>query len=768
MVHLYPRILWAPRPLLACIGILFSLLLNTPLCAQVQIRDNHFIVLFQQRSFDLQDYTDAIRQEKTAAQVAQIVQQMEQAVQQDQADFVTAIQTMGGQVLHQYWIINGASIQLPPGKLAAAQALAGVSQVLDDHLHPAHLGTATNAAHHNSDAANLKLDLQGRFLLGQDIGVAVLDTGIDVDMDFSGRPHAAFYPGGNPLNNTAGGLQGSHIQAAVSVTAWPADDFDGHGSFVAGCVAANKWNSLSSVDNGVTRDVDLVSVRIADGNGFATDAGIIAAWQWVASNKVLYKIGVANNSFSGSPFLSDPVQQVLDRVARISDILICVSAGNLGSDTGVSQSAFNGLAVGSVNKNSLNKSSFSAVGPLFGSSRTYPDITAVGASIVSVAIDNEANAVSASGTSFASPIVAGTAALLRQANPNMDASMVMAVLLNTTNVTNTNRNRYGLGILRADDAADQALAETVVQGEVRTDNLVAEFPLQIDATGVHSVTAVWMRNPDLAMAIPNLDLQVFNPSGGLVGSDGNLLNAYEKVRFNATSTGLYNIKVTWANAPGTPPVGGDRVAFALAGSKSQAAPLLNALPSTNIPAFSAEELMLTGQHLASVTSLTLGGVEAEFHILDDNEIRFLPPLQPFGSTNLVVSSSQGSDSLALQVIGNLPPVLTGPSEVTRSLIGGQAEFNIYADTNWTSMILVSTLNQPSVLPGVYDLGIGNNFAELVQVITLQHGLDGVANITFPTPLTLPAITIYCQAISIDLASPSLPFPATNVLEVQIK
>ena len=125
-----------------------------------------------------------------------------------------------------------------------------------------------------------------------------------------------------------------------------------------------------------------------------------------------------------------------------------------------------------------------------------------------------------------------------------------------------------------------------------------------------------------------------------------------------------------------------------------------------------------------------------------------------------------SNALGLNINGMSPPQLTGPGIVVRDP-KAQQSYGIHAGKSWRSLLLVSDNNKPSVLPGVYNLGIGNSFRTLVPVVFLNHGLNGTANLQVVFPPSLPTVTVYLQALSVDPAKPTLPFPATNVLKVSI-
>ena len=723
-----------------------------------------YIVQFEKRSFDLSGFRAAVRRRATQDEMRKLVTGLALAVRRDQTPFATRLRRMGGRVVQQWWIINGCSIEIRASAIEAVRALPNVARIeLDEVRHP-RLADATNMAHHASDQANKMKTRSGAWITGTGVSVAVLDTGADAVSGATMRPHLGHYPGGDSRNNKNGGIMGSLLMDALKVPQVTSpEDATGHGTRVTGCVGANKWNSLTGVDNGIAPGAGIVSINIANSAGVSLDSWIISGWQLVAANRVKHNIGVGNNSFSGSPNLSNSSQVALDATALNADILICVSAGNSGANTTESQHAYNGLAVGSVEKIYLSKSTYSATGPLDNSKRTYPDIMAVGSSITTMLRDNEASMITVSGTSYAAPLVAGAAALIRQARPALSASEVKALLLDTTLFRNSVRNEYGLGFMKADAAVTAALNGEVVSGTVATNRRVANFEFKTTTASMKSITVTWMRKLPFAPP-PNLDLRIYDSSNRLIAKDLNPENSYENVLFMTSATTTYRAEITWVNLPAT----SSSIEFAIAGVTDHAAPrLTKSLPSA-VTSFEPGVVDLQGDALATVTSLIVGGTKVPFSVMDDTTIRFtVPNLMPIGATTIRVTNPTGtSNSITLAITGQSKPLLRGDPYVLRT--GKRYTYDLYSDRNWRSLWMVSLSDKPSNFPGFYKLGIGNNFTELIMLGFLNQNASGASSVVFVFPSYIPSGTqIYLQVLSTDPTAPTLPYPASNVLPVKI-
>jgi hypothetical protein len=715
--------------------------------------EGRFIVRLAERSYDLEVLRDAIRSGVDAATYAGLVDGVAEAAKRDQAPLVARIEQLGGRVAAQYWIVDGLCVEgLDERTLSELPGVAFVDPV---RIWSPTNNTARNANNHDAVGAEQRQNASGELIRGTGLSVAVLDTGVDADFNGSGIPHPALFPDGNTSLTTGGGIAGSRLRAALS-GAGGIEDLHGHGSHVMGSVASG-WSSY----RGIARDASIVSVKVAvdDSTGDADSAAILFAWQLVFQNRIAYDIRSANNSYSGSPSLTSPVQEALDNAAFYGDVFVAVSAGNSGSNTASSQNAWNGLAVGAVRKDTFSTAGFSARGPLAGMGRTFPDIAGIGVNVVSMRPDST-NSRTLSGTSMASPMIAGSGALVRHANPALSSGETKAILLNTTKGPQNDRNARGLGVADCDAAVVQALAGDVHTTLVSDVSPVTTRTFTVPGGGSKSLTAVWMR-PGGAGPVPNVDLRVFaGGSATPVASDLNPLNSYEHVEFTAQAGVTYTLELTWAN-----PEPGRTVEVAVAGLPPlpTVPPTLASVAPTSVNQAAGEAVLLTGTGLESVTSVAIDGVASDsFRLLSATQIEItLPVPTTVGTIQLSVTNPLGtSNSVSLQVVGTSPPVLVAPEQIA----GGETlRFDIYGMPGDVSVLWLSPSPVPSIIPGLIDLGLGNAFTLLFQVASLPHDPGtGTATLSIPLPPLSVGGFFYFQALTVPGVAPVLPFPTTDV------
>ena len=187
-------------------------------------------------------------------------------------------------------------------------------------------------------------------------------------------------------------------------------DCNGHGTHVAGTVGGSTY--------GVAKEVRLVAVRVLNCAGSGSNAGVIAGVDWVTANAV--KPAVANMSLGGGAYA--PLDTAVTNASN-SGVSFAVAAGNSNANAcNYSPSrAAAAITVGATT-NTDARASFSNYG-------TCLDIFAPGQNITSDWYTSTTATNTISGTSMASPHVAGAAALYLSANPAASAATVRNALV---------------------------------------------------------------------------------------------------------------------------------------------------------------------------------------------------------------------------------------------------------------------------------------------------------------------------------------------------
>ncbi|WNM40431.1 S8 family peptidase [Micromonospora halotolerans] len=201
-------------------------------------------------------------------------------------------------------------------------------------------------------------------------------------------------------------------------------DCNGHGTHVAGTVGGTRY--------GVAKGVRLIAVKVLNCSGSGSTTGVVSGINWVTSNAV--KPAVANMSLGGG--VSSSIDNAVTSSVN-SGVTYAVAAGNSSANACNSSPARAAAAitVGSTTSSDA-RSSFSNYG-------SCVDIFAPGSSIVSAYRTSDTASSTLSGTSMASPHVAGAAALVLGANPSYTPAQVTSYL--TTNATTGKVTNPGSG-----------------------------------------------------------------------------------------------------------------------------------------------------------------------------------------------------------------------------------------------------------------------------------------------------------------------------------
>ena len=386
---------------------------------------------------------------------------------------------LGGRLGRTLGLIDGKVVDLPNGQLRRLADFPGVERIVEDRP----TGGEMNRVAVTVGARAVQ---QNYGLRGAGVGVAVIDSGI------SNWNNDLTYLGGSSAVQTRYGQRVPGFVDFVNGRTTPYDD-NGHGTHVSGIIAGNGFNSLG-VRAGIAPDAHLVSLKVLDAQGRGVISNIIAALEWAIANKGQYNIRVINMSVGAAVTMSYNVDPLTLAAKRAVDagIVVVTAAGNLGRNplTGATQygaisSPGNAPWVltvgasnhqGTVDRSDDTMAAFSSRGPTAYDYGAKPDVVAPGVGTVSLSDASSAMYsalspyllsgsfwlpykpyLSLSGTSMAAPVVAGSVALMLQANPSLTPNLVKAIIEYTAQpYAGYNPLTEGAGFLNTKGAVDLA------------------------------------------------------------------------------------------------------------------------------------------------------------------------------------------------------------------------------------------------------------------------------------------------------------------------
>ncbi|WP_241563025.1 S8 family serine peptidase [Streptomyces sp. E1N211] len=292
---------------------------------------------------------------------------------------------------------------------------------------------------------------------GKGVKIAVLDTGVD-----------AAHPD----------LKGQ-VTAAKNFTSAPGTgDVVGHGTHVASIAAGTGAQSKGKY-KGVAPGAKILNGKVLDDSGFGDDSGILAGMEWAAAQGA----DIVNMSLGGMDTPeTDPLEAAVDKLSAEKGILFAIAAGNEGPQSiGSPGSADSALTVGAVDdKDKLAE--FSSTGPRLGDGAVKPDVTAPGVDITAASAkgneiakevgEKPAGYMTISGTSMATPHVAGAAALLKQQHPEWKYTELKGALTASTKDGKYTPFEQGSGRVQV----DKAIAQTVIAEPVSLSFGVQQWP----------------------------------------------------------------------------------------------------------------------------------------------------------------------------------------------------------------------------------------------------------------------------------------------------
>ncbi|MFF1682974.1 S8 family serine peptidase [Streptomyces sp. NPDC058256] len=354
---------------------------------------------------------------------------------------------------------------------------------------------------------------------GTGVTAYIIDTGVRIThSDFGGRASYGYDAVDN--DNTA-------------------QDGNGHGTHVAGTVAGTSY--------GVAKKAKIVGVRVLDNAGSGTTAGVVAGIDWVTQHAV--KPAVANMSLGGG---ADSALDTAVRNSIASGVTYAIAAGNSNANASSYSPArvTEAITVGATTSTDA-RASYSNYGSVL-------DIFAPGSSITSSWNTSDTATNSISGTSMATPHVAGAAAVYLGDNPTATPAQVATGLINNSStgvVTSpgTGSPNRLLNVVggtttppptgpRFENTADYAIA----------DNTTVESPITVSGVTGNAPAALSVPVNIVHTYIGDLQVQLIAPDGTAYtlkaystgGSSDNINTTYSVNASSEVANGVWKLRVS--------------------------------------------------------------------------------------------------------------------------------------------------------------------------------------------------------------------------------
>ena len=307
--------------------------------------------------------------------------------------------------------LQGLAVRLSPENLAALRQDARVAYIEADQLMS--IDATQSGAAWGLDRIDQRALPQSTTYTytntGSGVNAYIIDTGIRIShSEFGGRASVGYDAIGDGQNG---------------------NDCNGHGTHVAGTVGGLVY--------GVAKSVRLYAVRVLNCSGSGTNSGVIAGVDWVRQNA--QKPAVANMSLGGGA--SSALDTAVNNAVN-AGITFALAAGNSNRDACNFSPArvAAGITVGATTSTDA-RASYSNYGSCL-------DLFAPGSAITSAWISSNTSTNTISGTSMATPHVAGVAALYLQSNPAASPSVVRNALVgNATSSVVTSAGRRSPNLL---------------------------------------------------------------------------------------------------------------------------------------------------------------------------------------------------------------------------------------------------------------------------------------------------------------------------------
>ena len=403
-----------------------------------------------------------------------------------EAAVAAAVRAAGGTVDRDLPVVHGFSAHVPASAVDALRARPDVRAVSEN-------GTVRFASniYDESTVASSYAKATGAPAAwtsgnhGEGVGIAVIDTGISPQNDFSGRL-----------------VHGPDLSGEGTIV-----DTYGHGTVMGGIVGGSGADSASNPGGayaGVAPKSTLVAVKVAGRNGAADVSTMLQAMHWVSAYKDQFNIRVLNLSWgttSTADPASDPINYAVERLWR-EGIVVVAAAGNSGPTAGTITKPADDpmiLSVGAYNDGGNTNPAddtvpgWSSRGPT-AQGVSKPDVVAPGRTLISTRsfgsqVEKEnpkahvpPSYIKGSGTSESAAVVSGVAALLLKAHPEWTPDQVKHALRSTASpISGVATTTQGKG--RINYAA--AVNADVSNAPVQTTNATGHGSIEASRGGTH-------------------------------------------------------------------------------------------------------------------------------------------------------------------------------------------------------------------------------------------------------------------------------------------
>ncbi len=361
----------------------------------------------------------------------------------------------------------------------------------------------------------------------KDIVVAVIDSGIDSNHeDLRGKIAAGGYNFYHNNTNTT--------------------DYDGHGTNIAGVIAANSNNNIGITGVTGSFNIKILPIKISHTDGKSTVSDLIRAMDYAISQNV----DVINLSLGGAG--SSRLENEAMQRAIQAGIPVVAAAGNdalLGNPINYPASYNNVLSISAVDRYN-NRARFSSY-------NKYVDLTAPGEDIYTIAPYNQYTQVN--GTSYSAPIVAGTVAMMKAVQPDLTVSNITNILQQTaTDIGPPGKDIYfGSGLVNIEESLKNVASDDLVKVQgVELNTNAIHLNLDTEKRTASSIQPI--NHEDLLQhrsrssiefeREPNNDYwqaNSFSPGNSIVGSITNRSYDLDYFKFTLDTDGRFSLLGSW-------------------------------------------------------------------------------------------------------------------------------------------------------------------------------------------------------------------------------